>query len=98
MMAINGQPRLSNALQLQQRDDTGSDDAADPQIAKALELAGRDPELGRWFDQHSSFQKSMRAKFQQIEVPAHLKASLLIRGLRSRRSSLARSGGAARSG
>jgi hypothetical protein len=73
-------------------------DAADPRVAEALELAGRDPELGRWFDQHSAFQKAMRAKFQQIEVPAHLKASLLMRGLRSRRSSLARSGGAARSG
>ena len=76
----------------------GSTDAADPQIAEALELASRDPELRRWFDQHSAFQKAMCAKFQQIEVPAHLKASLLIRGQRSRRSSLARSGGAARSG
>jgi hypothetical protein len=76
----------------------GTADAADPQIAEALELAGRDPELRRWFDQHRAFQKAVRAKFQQIEVPAHLKTSLLIRGQRSRRSSLARSGGAARSG
>ncbi|MGD0093468.1 MAG: hypothetical protein ABSE73_26440 [Planctomycetota bacterium] len=55
-------------------------DAADPQIAEALELAGRDPELGSWLEQHRAFQKAMRAKFQQIEAPAHLKASLLIRG------------------
>ena len=71
----------------------GTADAADPQIAEALELAGSDPELGRWFDQHRAIQKAMCAKFQQIEIPSHLKASLLIRGQRSRRSSLPRSGG-----
>jgi hypothetical protein len=58
----------------------GTADAADPQIAEALELAGRDPELGRWLEQHRAFQKAMRAKFQQIEVPAHLRTSLLIQG------------------
>ena len=58
----------------------GTAEAADPQMAEALELARQDPELGRWFEQHRAFQKAMRAKFQQIEVPAHLKASLLIRG------------------
>jgi hypothetical protein len=58
----------------------GTADAADPQIIEALELAGRDPELGSWWEQHRAFQKAMRAKFRQIEVPAHLKASLLIRG------------------
>ena len=47
-------------------------------MAEAMELAHRDPELGRWFEQHRAFQKAMRAKFQQIEVPVHLKASLLI--------------------
>ena len=55
----------------------GTADAADPQMAEALELAREDPELGRWFEQHRAFQKAMRAKFQQIEVPAHLKTSLL---------------------
>jgi hypothetical protein len=49
-------------------------------MVEALELARRDAELGRWFAQHRSFQKAMRAKFQQIEVPAHLKSSILIRG------------------
>ena len=58
----------------------GSTDASEPQTAEALELAGRDPELGRWFEQHRAFQKVMRAKFRQIEPPAHLKTSLLIRG------------------
>ena len=58
----------------------GSAELADPPMTEALELARQDPELGRWFEQHRAFQKAMRAKFQQIEVPAHLKASLLIRG------------------
>jgi hypothetical protein len=56
----------------------GTADAADPQMAEALALARQDPELGRWFEQHRAFQKAMRAGFRQIEVPAHLKASLLI--------------------
>ena len=58
----------------------GTADAADPQIAEALELAHHDPELGRWLEQHRAFQKAMRAKVRQIEVPAHLKSSLLIQG------------------
>ncbi|MEI6568632.1 MAG: hypothetical protein WCR20_18265 [Verrucomicrobiota bacterium] len=52
---------------------------AEPAMAMALELAGRDPELGRWFEEHRAFQRAMRAKFRQFEVPAHLKASLLVR-------------------
>ena len=77
----------------------GTADAADPQIAEALELARRDPELGRWFEQHRAFQKAMRAKFRQIEVPAHLKTSLLIRGpAQPEASSPTRPGGADRSG
>ena len=55
----------------------GTADAADPQMAEALERARQDPELGRWFENHRTFQKAMRAGFQQIEVPAHLKISLL---------------------
>jgi len=46
-------------------------------MAEALELARQDAELGRWFEQHRAFQKAMRAGFRQIEVPAHLKLSLL---------------------
>jgi hypothetical protein len=56
----------------------GTADAADPEMTEALALARQDPELGRWFEQHRAFQKAMRVGFQQIEVPAHLKTSLLI--------------------
>jgi uncharacterized membrane protein YbaN (DUF454 family) len=48
-------------------------------MTEALALARQDPELGRWFEQHRAFQKSMRAGLQQIEVPAHLRTSLLAR-------------------
>jgi hypothetical protein len=58
----------------------GTADASDPQMVEALALAGRDPELGRWLEEHRAFQKAMRAKFHQIEVPAHLRTSLLIQG------------------
>jgi hypothetical protein len=56
---------------------SGKDAAADPQMAAALELARRDPELGRWFAQHCAVQAALRAKFQQIAIPADLKARLL---------------------
>jgi uncharacterized membrane protein YbaN (DUF454 family) len=57
----------------------GTAELADPQMTEALALARQDPELGRWFEQHRAFQKSMRAGLQQIEVPAHLRTSLLAR-------------------
>ena len=56
----------------------GTADAADPQMTEALALVRQDPELARWFEQHRAFQNAMRAGFRQIEVPAHLKTSLLI--------------------
>jgi hypothetical protein len=57
----------------------GTADASDPEMLEALELAQRDPELGHWFEQHRAFQKTMRARFRQIEVPAHLRTSILAR-------------------
>jgi hypothetical protein len=56
----------------------GTADPAEPQMAEALELARQEPELGRWFEQHRAYQKAMRARFRQIEVPAHLRTSLLM--------------------
>jgi hypothetical protein len=56
----------------------GTADSADPEVAEALALAHQDPELACWLEQHRAFQAAMRASFRQIEVPAHLRTSLLI--------------------
>jgi uncharacterized membrane protein YbaN (DUF454 family) len=55
----------------------GTADAEDPQIEEAMALARRDPELGRWFENHRAFQQAMRAKFREIKAPEHLKVALL---------------------
>ena len=55
----------------------GTDDAADPDVAAALELARRDSELGRWLSLHCATQNALRAKFQQLAVPVDLPARLL---------------------
>ncbi len=52
-------------------------DAGDPQIAEALALAKRDPELARWLDEHCARQNALRAKFQQIAAPAGLKEQII---------------------
>lgn len=55
----------------------GAADADDPQLREAMELANREPELKRWFENHCRFQEAMRVKFREIEVPETLKAALL---------------------
>jgi hypothetical protein len=55
----------------------GAADADDPQIAEALALAKRDPELARWLEEHSARQEALRAKFRQITVPAGLKEQII---------------------
>ena len=57
----------------------GTADAEDARIVEAMEVARHDPELARWFEQHTAFQDAMRLKFRQIEVPQHLKLALLTR-------------------
>jgi hypothetical protein len=63
----------------------GIDEADDPRLVEALALAQDDPELGRWFEEHRAFQRVMRAKFQQIKVPAHLRTALLAQMQRQRK-------------
>ena len=55
----------------------GTADAEDPQIAGALALAKREPELARWLEDHTARQEALRAKFQQIIVPAGLKEQII---------------------
>lgn len=59
----------------------GTADALDPEVAAALELARRDPEVRRWLEQHVEFQLAMRARFRDIEVPG---AGLVIARLNQR--------------
>ena len=55
----------------------GTADADDPQIAEALALAKRDPELTRWLVEHCARQFVLREKFRQIAVPAGLKEQII---------------------
>ncbi|HEY5909552.1 MAG TPA: hypothetical protein VJA21_02995 [Verrucomicrobiae bacterium] len=55
----------------------GTADAEDPEVVQAMAVAREDRELARWFENHCAFQKAMRAGFRQIQVPAHLKLSVL---------------------
>ena len=52
-------------------------DAADPQIAEALALAQRDPELARWLEAHRAQQEALRAGFRKITAPAGLKEQII---------------------
>ncbi|MDE3099459.1 MAG: hypothetical protein KGJ88_08285 [Verrucomicrobiota bacterium] len=55
----------------------GMADADDSQVAEALALARRDPELGRWFEEHCARQEAIRLKFRQITVPEALKEQII---------------------
>lgn len=55
----------------------GTADAEDPQIAEALALAERDPELKGWLVIHSARQLVLREKFRQIAAPAGLKEQII---------------------
>ena len=55
----------------------GTADADDPQIAEALALAQRDPELAGWLKEHCARQEALRAKFRQITAPAGLKEQII---------------------
>lgn len=55
----------------------GTADDADPQIAGALALARNDPELARWLEEQLARQTAVRAKFQEIPVPAGLKEQII---------------------
>jgi hypothetical protein len=55
----------------------GTTDANDPQIAQALALAKRDPELVHWLEENQARHFALREKFQQINVPPGLKEQIV---------------------
>jgi len=55
----------------------GTADAEDRQIAEALALAKREPELARWLEDHCARQTVLRDKFRQIAAPAGLKEQII---------------------
>ncbi len=55
----------------------GTADAEDPQIAEALALAKREPELARWLEEHCALQVAVRTRFRKISVPEGLKEQII---------------------
>ena len=55
----------------------GTADSSDPDFSEALGQAKRDPELGRWLEEHCAVYEGTRAKFREIPVPAGLKEQIL---------------------
>jgi hypothetical protein len=49
----------------------------DPEMVEALELARRDPGLGRWFEGHCAFQSAIRIQLRGLEPPAGLRERIL---------------------
>ena len=55
----------------------GTADTEDPQIAEALALAQRDPELTNWLDAQTARQRALREKFRQSAAPAGLMEQII---------------------
>lgn len=55
----------------------GTADGEDPEIAEALALAERDPELKDWLRGHCERQSAARMKFRAIGAPAGLKEQII---------------------
>ncbi len=55
----------------------GTADAEDPQIAEALALAERDPELKGWLANHVARQAALREAFRALGAPAGLKEQII---------------------
>jgi hypothetical protein len=56
----------------------GSTDAADPQMAEALDQVKRDPELAAWFQEHCAVYTIIRGKLKSIPVPPGLKRQIIV--------------------
>jgi hypothetical protein len=56
----------------------GSTDAADPQMAEALDLVKHDPELATWFQEHCAVYTAIRSKLKAIPIPPGLKRQIIV--------------------
>jgi hypothetical protein len=56
---------------------SGEVDKSDPAIAPALELARKDPDLGRWLAEQQAFDHAVSQKIKAVPAPKGLKASIL---------------------
>jgi hypothetical protein len=68
---------ISEAKQILRACRPHAGDAADPQMAQALALAEKNPELKRWFTEQVAFDSSMAGALKQIAAPSDLKAAIL---------------------
>src|SRR6266851_8098360 len=48
-----------------------------PELAEALAVAERDPEVARWLEERSAVYRAIKAKFKAIEIPDGLKEQIL---------------------
>ena len=48
----------------------GTADREDPELAKALAIMTKDPDLSRWLAEHCALCEALRDKFRQIPVPS----------------------------
>ncbi len=64
-----------------------------PEMAEALAVAERDPELARWLEERSAVYRAIQAKFKSIEVPDGLKEQILAERVTRTKISWARSPG-----
>jgi hypothetical protein len=46
----------------------GTADGEDPEVARALALVARDPELSSWFKEQCELREAFRDKFRQLPV------------------------------
>lgn len=49
----------------------------DPQMDAALEQARRDPELGRWLEEETAFDRAMIGRLRELKPPGDLRDSIL---------------------
>lgn len=55
----------------------GRPEASDPEVAEALALAQKDPQLRRWLEQQTDFHRSVRQALHRIPVPDNLRERIL---------------------